>query len=69
MESFYINKEVVALSYCEVGIINFTVCWNSFMVYRTLNSKNLYIYTESAGNHSDSQNELFRDYTRNISDS
>ena len=53
--SFYINKEVVALSYYEVGVINFAVCWNSFMVYSTLTSKNLYIYTESAGNHSDHQ--------------
>jgi Cytochrome C and Quinol oxidase polypeptide I len=53
--SFYLNKEVVALSYYEVGVINFAVCWNSFMLYSTINSKNLYIYTESAGNHSDYQ--------------
>ena len=50
--SFYINKEVVALSYCDVGVINFAVCWNSFMQYSTLSSKNLYSYTQSAGNHS-----------------
>lgn len=50
--SFYINKEVVALSYCDVGVINFAVCWNSFMLYSTLSSKNLYSYTQSAGNHS-----------------
>lgn len=53
--SFYINKEAVALSYCEVGVINFVVCWNSFMLYSTLSSKNLYSYTQSAGNHSDYQ--------------
>ena len=53
--SFYINKEVVALSYCEVGVINFAVCWNSFMLYSTLSSKNLYSYTRSAGSHSDYQ--------------
>ena len=60
MESFFFflpgpNKEVVALSYCEVGVINFAVCWNSFMLYSTLSSKNLYSYTRSAGNHSDYQ--------------
>ena len=43
---------MVALSYCEVGVINFAVCWNSFMLYSTLSSKNLYSYTQSAGNHS-----------------
>lgn len=59
--SFYVsggagpNKEVVALSYCEVGVINFAVCWNSFMLYSTLSSKNLYSYTRSAGNHSNYQ--------------
>ena len=49
--SFYINKEVVALSYCEVGVINLAVCWNSYILYSTLSSKNLYSYTQSAGNH------------------
>lgn len=44
------HKEVVALSYCEVGVINLAVCWNSYMLYSTLNSKNLYRYTQSAGN-------------------
>lgn len=55
MESFtslYINKEVVALSYFTVGVINLAVCWNSYMLYSTLSSKNLYSYTQSAGNHS-----------------
>ena len=49
--SFYINKETVALSYCEVGVINLAVCWNSYMLYSTLSSKKLYSYTQSAGNH------------------
>ena len=48
-------KEVVALSYCEVGVINLAVCWNSYILYSTLSSENLYNYTQSAGNHPNTQ--------------
>ena len=54
----------MALPYCEIGVINLAICWNSFMLVGTFNSKNstsfkepfnqLNIekgsYTQSAGN-------------------
>ena len=55
LTSLYINKEMVALSYCEVGVINLAVCWNSYILYSTLSSENLYNYTQSAGNHPNTQ--------------
>src|SRR5690606_3920681 len=55
---------LMALPYCEIGVINLAICWNSFMLVGTFNSKNstsfkepfnqLNIekgsYTQSAGN-------------------
>src|ERR1700760_177347 len=53
----------MALPYCEVGVINHAVCWNSFMLVGTFYSKNSTFlkepynfskfkgsYTQSAGN-------------------
>jgi len=44
------NNYVVALPYCEVGVINIAVCWNSLVLIGTFNGKNLISYTQSAGN-------------------
>lgn len=44
------NKYVVALPYCEVGVINIAVCWNSLVLVGTFNCKNSTNYTQSAGN-------------------
>lgn len=44
------NELTVALPYCEVGVINFAVCWNSLVLLGTLYSKNPTSYTQSAGN-------------------
>lgn len=41
---------MVALPHCEVGVINFAVCWNSLVLLGTFNSKNPTSYTQSAGN-------------------
>ena len=41
----------VALPYCEVGVINFAICWNSLVFLGTSLSKNPISYTQSAGNH------------------
>lgn len=41
---------MVALPYCEVGVINFAVCWNSSVFIGTFMCKNLMSYTRSAGN-------------------
>jgi hypothetical protein len=44
------NELTVALPYCEVGVINFAVCWNSLVLLGTFYSKNPISYTQSAGN-------------------
>ncbi len=41
---------MVALPHCEVGVINFAVCWNSLVLLGTFYSKNPTSYTQSAGN-------------------
>jgi hypothetical protein len=41
---------VMALPYCEVGVTNFAVCWNSLVLLGTFYSKNSTSYTQSAGN-------------------
>lgn len=41
---------MVALPYCEVGVINFGVCWNSLVLLGTFYSQNPTSYTQSAGN-------------------
>ena len=41
---------MVALSFCEVRVINFAVCRNSSSLLGTFYSKNLSNYTQSAGN-------------------
>lgn len=46
--SFY--KNVVALLYCEIKVINIAVCWNSLVLIGTFNGKNSISYTRSAGN-------------------
>ena len=43
-------EELVALSYREVGVTNLAVCWNSFTLFGTFDSKNPNINTQSAGN-------------------
>ena len=40
----------MALPDCEVGVINFAICWNSLTLLGTLKSKNPRSYTQSAGN-------------------
>lgn len=42
---------MVALPYCEVGVINLAIGWNSLTLFGTFYSKNLNSYTQSAGNH------------------
>lgn len=47
----WLNKNMmVALPYCEVGVTNFAICWNSLTLVGTFYSKNLTSYTQSAGN-------------------
>ena len=41
---------LMALPYCEIGVKNFAICWNSSTLISTFNSKNLINYTQSAGN-------------------
>lgn len=41
---------MVALPYCEVGVINLAICWNSSTLVGTFYSKNSTSYTQSAGN-------------------
>lgn len=41
---------MVALLYCEIKVINLAICWNGLVLSNTLNSKNFYSYTQSAGN-------------------
>src|SRR5271163_4945297 len=43
-------RNMVALPYCEVGVINFAVCWNSLVLIGTFSCKNSLSYTQSAGN-------------------
>lgn len=40
---------MMALPFSDKGVINFAICWNSFMLISTLNSPNLINYTQSAG--------------------
>ena len=47
---FLVWSQMVALPYCEMGVINLAVCWNSLVLTSTFNSKNLVSYTQSAGN-------------------
>jgi hypothetical protein len=59
IESYDTSEHVkVALPYCEIGVINFAVCWNSLMFLGTSLSKNPISYTRSAGNHYISTNTL-----------
>ena len=44
------EEEQVALSYRDVGVINFAICWNSSTLLGTFSCKNLSSYTQSAGN-------------------
>jgi hypothetical protein len=41
---------IMALLYCEVGVINLAICWNSLVLEDTFYSKNSSSYTQSAGN-------------------
>src|ERR1700742_4509128 len=47
---FLVWSQMVALLHCEVEVINLAVCWNSLVLKSTFNSKNLFSYTQSAGN-------------------
>lgn len=47
---FIVWSYTVALPYCEVGVINLAICWNSLTLVGTFNSKNSTSYTQSAGN-------------------
>lgn len=47
---FIVWSYMVALPYCEVGVINLAICWNSLTLVGTFNSKNSTSYTQSAGN-------------------
>ena len=44
------KENMVALPYCEIGVINFAVCWKSLVFKGTFSCKNLLSYTRSAGN-------------------
>lgn len=48
---FPCSEDWVALSYCEVGVTNLAICWNSSTLLGTFSRKNLSSYTQSAGNH------------------
>jgi hypothetical protein len=41
---------LMALLYCEIGVINFAICWNRNLLLDTLYSKNFSNITQSAGN-------------------
>lgn len=47
---FIVWSYTVALPYCEVGVTNLAICWNSLTLVGTFNSKNSTSYTQSAGN-------------------
>ena len=47
---FIVWSQKVALPYCEIGVRNLAVCWNSLVLIGTLYSKNPISYTQSAGN-------------------
>jgi hypothetical protein len=47
---FLVWSQMVALLHCEMEVINLAVCWNSLVLTSTFNSKNLFSYTQSAGN-------------------
>lgn len=47
---FIVWSQVVALPYCEVGVTNLAICWNSSTLVGTFYSKNSTSYTQSAGN-------------------
>ena len=47
---FLVWSHMVALLHCEVEVINPAICWNSLVLTSTFNSKNLFSYTQSAGN-------------------
>ena len=46
---FIVWSYTVALPYCEVGVTNLAICWNSLTLVGTFNSKNSTSYTQSAG--------------------
>ena len=48
---FPCSEDWVALSYCEVGVTNLAICWNSSTLLGTFSRKNISSYTQSAGNH------------------
>lgn len=50
----------MALSFSDKGVINFAICWNSFTLINTLNSKNLINNTQSAGKINDCSSETTR---------
>ena len=47
---FIVWSQKVALPYCEIWKINLAICWNSLVLIGTLDSKNSFSYTQSAGN-------------------
>ena len=47
---YLVLEYTVALPYCEVGVINIAICWNSLVLIGTFSCKNSISYTQSAGN-------------------
>lgn len=46
----FIVWSCMALLYCEVGVINFAICWNGLVLIGTFSRKNPISFTQSAGN-------------------